>query len=83
MKQQKSIFEVVFAQKHLSNTQKHAICTTLSDWDAYEMCRDKAIAMGKYSVTTRQLFHAETGVMLPFLCMWNSKEEMLKQFKIK
>ena len=57
-----------------------AVKLILADWDAYEACQKKAISMGKHFQTLRKLFYQETGLMLPILCWWNSREEMVAQY---
>lgn len=61
-------------------TPKQAILEITSEWEIYKVCRDRALSQGKGSLTIRKLFARETGIYLPFLCNWNTQEEMIKQY---
>ena len=64
----------------ISISPKIAILEITSEWEMYKACRDRALQMGKGSQTLRKLFERETGILLPFLCIWKSQEEMIKQY---
>ena len=76
------IYKLIDKQKHISTEQKEAVSTILVEWDDYRSCQRKAKLMGKYNLTLRKLFYKRTGVMMPIMCWWNTKEDLLNQFNI-
>ena len=61
-------------------TPEQAILEIKSEWDVYERCRDRTIIAGKSSHTLRKLFEKETGISLPFICIWRTQDAMVKQY---
>uniref|UniRef100_A0A6H1ZKV8 Uncharacterized protein n=1 Tax=viral metagenome TaxID=1070528 RepID=A0A6H1ZKV8_9ZZZZ len=77
-----NIYEEIYNQKHLSNEQKQAVSTIIAEWDSYRECQREAMRSGKGMLTLRKLFYKDTGVMMPIMCNWKTKQELLDQFKI-
>jgi hypothetical protein len=61
--------------------KEEAIKWISSEWDTYRYCQRKAEKMGKRAITLRKLFYRNTGIMLPILCWWETKEEMIDQYR--
>ena len=64
----------------ISITPEHAILEIASEWEMYKACRDRTLTMGKGSKTLRTMFEKETGILLPFLCIWETYEDMVNQY---
>lgn len=64
----------------ISITPEQAILEIKAEWDVYVKCRQRALLGGKGSQTLRKLFERETGIRLPFLCIWKTQEEMIAQY---
>ena len=64
----------------ISISPEQAILEIKAEWDAYQKCRNKTIIAGKGSQTLRKLFERETGILLPFLCIWKTQDEMIAQY---
>lgn len=62
-------------------TPEQAIMEIKAEWDVYEKCRNRTLLAGKGSQTLRKLFERKTGILLPFLCFWESQDEMIAQYK--
>jgi len=66
--------------KKILISPKQAILEIKAEWNVYERCRDKVLLAHKGSLTLRKLFEKETGILLPFLCIWETQAEMLEQY---
>ena len=64
----------------ISITPEQAILEIKVEWDVYEKCRNRALLAGKGGQTLRKLFERETGILLPFLCIWKTQNEMIAQY---
>ena len=74
-------FENILMNNKISITPGQAILEITSEWEMYKACRDRASAMGKGSLTLRKMFEHETGILLPFLCIWKTQAEMVAQYQ--
>ena len=61
-------------------TPEQAILEIRAEWDVYEKCRNRALLANKGSQTIRKLFERETGILLPFLCIWKTQDEMIERY---